>query len=184
MSTDETAHTPVTTAATGDAVTQITPAVMRSVMGAFCSGVVVVTARGGGLHPQFLGFTCQSFASLSMTPPLVSFSPARSSTTWPRIREVGRFVINVLAHDHAALSRQFARSGTDKYAGVAWHPSPDGSPVLDGVSAWVQCRLWHEYDGGDHTVVVGEVTALDHDIARDPLLYYRGLYPQADWQSV
>jgi 3-hydroxy-9,10-secoandrosta-1,3,5(10)-triene-9,17-dione monooxygenase reductase component len=159
--------------------TEVTPELMRAAMGAFCSGVVVVTAYGD----EPLGFTCQSFVSLSLDPPLISFSPARSSSTWPKIREVGKFAVNVLAHDHADVSGQFARSGTDKYAGVDWMPSPNGSPILGGVSAWVECTLWREYDGGDHTVVLGEVTSLDHDMDRNPLLYYRGSYPEARWQA-
>ncbi|MFJ8603176.1 flavin reductase family protein [Streptomyces shenzhenensis] len=161
----------------------ITPEAMRATMGSFCSGVVVVTALGGRRGAEPVGFTCQSFMSLSLAPPLVSISPARSSTTWPRIREVGRFAINVLADDHAELSGQFARSGTDKFAGVGWQRSPNGSPVLDGVIAWAECSLWREYDGGDHTIVIGEVTALDHDAERSPLLYYRGSYPRADWRA-
>lgn len=159
--------------------TDVTPELMRAAMGAFCSGVVVVTAYG----EEPLGFTCQSFASLSLDPPLISFSPARSSSTWPRIREVGKFAVNVLAHDHADISGQFARSGTDKYAGIDWAPSPNGSPILAGVSAWVECTLWREYEGGDHTVALGEVTGLDHDQERNPLLYYRGSYPEARWQG-
>jgi flavin reductase (DIM6/NTAB) family NADH-FMN oxidoreductase RutF len=145
--------------------------------------VVVVTACGDGPDAAPLGFTCQSFVSLSLEPPLVSISPARTSSTWPLVREVGRFAINVLAHDHAELSNKFSKSGTDKFAGVKWSPGPQGSPILDGVSAWVECTLWREYDGGDHTIVIGEVTALAHDAARNPLLYYRGSYPQAAWQA-
>lgn len=156
---------------------EITPEVMRATMGAFCSGVVVVTALGD----EPLGFTCQSFVSLSMDPPLVSISPARSSSSWPKIREVGTFAINVLAADHAHLSRQFAVSGEDKFAGVDWTPTPLGSPILRGVSAWVECSLWREYDGGDHTIAIGEVAGLGHDINRNPLLYHRGVYPHADW---
>ena len=170
-------------AVTINAVEAITPEVMRSAMGAFCSGVVVVTALGEAPDAEPLGFTCQSFASLSLDPPLISFSPARTSSTWPRIRAVGRFAVNVLAHDHAELSNKFARSGTGKYAGVSWDLSPNGSPILEGVSAWVECTLWREYDGGDHTIVIGEVTALDHDVERDPLLFYRGSYPQAQWRA-
>lgn len=156
----------------------VTPDLMRATMGAFCSGVVVVTALG----EEPVGFTCQSFTSLSLDPPLISFSPARSSSTWPKIREVGTFAINVLAEDHAHLSGKFAVSGADKYAGVDWTPAPGGSPILPGVSAWIECSLWREYHGGDHTIVIGEVTALDHDIERNPLLYYRGSYPQAAWE--
>jgi 3-hydroxy-9,10-secoandrosta-1,3,5(10)-triene-9,17-dione monooxygenase reductase component len=168
-----------TTAPCG-AVDQITPDAMRAALGAFCSGVVVVTALGAR---EPVGFTCQSFVSLSLVPPLISFSPARTSSTWPRIRRVGRFAVNVLAHDHDELSNTFARSGTNKYAGLSWDVSPNGSPLLKGVSAWVDCDLWREYDGGDHTIVIGEVTALDHDIERDPLLYYRGTYPRAEWRA-
>ena len=110
---------------------------MRDVLGHFATGVVVVTARAPGGDP--LGFTCQSFASLSLEPPLVSFAPARSSTTWPRIRDIGAFCVNVLSAEHRDLSVGFARSGlaVDKFAGVSWCPAPSGAPVLERVSAWV-----------------------------------------------
>jgi 3-hydroxy-9,10-secoandrosta-1,3,5(10)-triene-9,17-dione monooxygenase reductase component len=146
---------------------------MREVLGHFVSGIVVITAAG---PDGPLGFTCQSFASLSLDPPLVSFAPSRTSTTWPLIREVGAFCVNVLAADHEELSAGFARSGADKFAGVPWRPGPSGSPVLEGVSAWIDCTLWNEYDGGDHTVVVGRVLDLGAEQARLPLLYYRGQY--------
>jgi flavin reductase (DIM6/NTAB) family NADH-FMN oxidoreductase RutF len=150
---------------------------MRDVLGHFASGVVVVTARAG--DGSLLGFTCQSFASLSLDPPLVSFAPARTSSTWPRIREVGAFCVNVLAEDHRELSAGFARPGggkVDKFAGVDWCPAPSGAPVLEGVSAWIDCTLWAEHDGGDHTIVVGRVQDLGADPERPPLLYYRGGY--------
>jgi flavin reductase (DIM6/NTAB) family NADH-FMN oxidoreductase RutF len=146
---------------------------MRNVLGHFVSGVTVVTAMGAA-GPA--GFTCQSFSSLSLDPPLVAFAPARTSTTWPRLRDVGRFCVNVLAADQSELSRQFARSGTDKFAGVSWTPSPFGSPVLDGVVAWIDSRLWAEYKGGDHTIVVARVLDLGADASRTPLLFHRGGY--------
>ncbi|MFC5951577.1 flavin reductase family protein [Pseudonocardia lutea] len=151
----------------------VTPEAMRDVLGHFVSGVVVITAQG---PDGPLGFTCQSFASLSLDPPLISFSPARTSSTWPRIREVGSFCVNVLAEDHQEYSNGFARSGTDKFAGVTWQPAPSGSPVLEGVSAWIDCTLWNEYDGGDHTIVLGQVADLGADPTRLPLLFYRGNY--------
>ncbi len=92
----------------------VDPAAMRDVLGHFASGVVVVTAAG---PDGPLGFTCQSFASLSLDPPLVSFAPARTSTTWPRIREAGTFCVNVLADDQEALSVGFARSGRRQVRG-------------------------------------------------------------------
>jgi 3-hydroxy-9,10-secoandrosta-1,3,5(10)-triene-9,17-dione monooxygenase reductase component len=146
---------------------------MRDVLGHFVSGVTVVTAMGAD-GPA--GFTCQSFSSLSLDPPLVAFAPARTSTTWPRLREAGRFCINVLAQDQDGLSAQFARSGTDKFAGVPWAPSPSGSPVLDGVVAWIDVALEAEHDGGDHTIVVARVLDLGADASRTPLLFHRGAY--------
>jgi 3-hydroxy-9,10-secoandrosta-1,3,5(10)-triene-9,17-dione monooxygenase reductase component len=145
----------------------------REVFGHFASGVVIVTASGS---EGPLGFTCQSFAALSLDPLLISFSPARTSRTWPRIREVGMFCVNVLAEEQDGLSAAFARSGIDRFAGVRWRLGPGGGPVLDGVCAWMTCALQHEYDGGDHTIVVGRVTALAGTPSRAPLLFHRGRY--------
>jgi flavin reductase (DIM6/NTAB) family NADH-FMN oxidoreductase RutF len=146
---------------------------MRDVLGHFATGIVVITAVG---PDGPVGFTCQSFASLSLEPPLVSFSPARTSSTWPRIRTIGRFCVNVLAGHQERISNAFARSGTDKFAGIAWTPSPAGAPVLDGVCAWVDCSLSAEHEGGDHTIVVGRVHDLRADEAATPLLFHRGGY--------
>ncbi len=151
----------------------VDPTTMRAVLGHFVSGVAVITADG---PDGPIGFTCQSFASLSLDPPLVSFAPARTSSTWPRIREIGRFCVNVLAEDHEHHSTGFARSGVDKFTGVAWRPAPSGAPVLAGVTAWIDCTLWQEYDGGDHTIAVAHVHDLGADPGRLPLLFYRGRY--------
>jgi len=151
----------------------VDPQMMRSVLGHFVSGVTVVTATA----PEGpVGFTCQSFSSLSLEPPLVAFAPSRSSRTWPQLRDARRFCVNVLAERQSELSTQFARSGTDKFAGVPWTPSPHGSPVLDGVVAWIDSELWAEYDGGDHTIVVARVLDLGADGSRTPLLFHRGAY--------
>jgi 3-hydroxy-9,10-secoandrosta-1,3,5(10)-triene-9,17-dione monooxygenase reductase component len=161
-------------------VDDVTPQLMRAVLGTFTTGVVVVTAMG----PQPLGFTCQSFASLSLEPPLVNFSPARTSTTWPQIRDVSRFCVNVLAHDQHELSERFAELGVDRFSGVDWTPSPLGSPIIDGVSAWIDCELAAEYDGGDHTIVIGAVRALRSHPQRHPLIFYRGRYaPSEHWEA-
>jgi 3-hydroxy-9,10-secoandrosta-1,3,5(10)-triene-9,17-dione monooxygenase reductase component len=149
------------------------PQAMREVMGHFASGVTVVTAVTDG-GP--IGFTCQSFSSLSLDPPLVVFAPGRASRTWPLLRGIGRFCINVLAEGQDAVSQNFARSGVDKFAGVPWRPSALGSPVLDDVVAWIDAELWAEYDGGDHTLAVARVLDLGADERRRPLLYHRGEY--------
>lgn len=146
---------------------------IRWVLGHFCSGVTVITAVLGG---KPVGFTCQSFASLSLDPPMVTFAPSRTSTTWPKIRQAGVFCINVLSDAHSGLSNTFARSGTDKFAGVRWWSSREGTPVLDGVVAYVDCRVWAEYDGGDHTIVAASVLDFAADSTRRPLVFYRGQY--------
>jgi 3-hydroxy-9,10-secoandrosta-1,3,5(10)-triene-9,17-dione monooxygenase reductase component len=151
----------------------VDPATFRAVLGRFCSGITVITALGAD-GP--LGLTCQSFSSLSLDPPLVLFSPARTSTTWPRIREVGRLCVNVLAEGHCELSAAMARSGTDKFAGVRWDTSAHGAPRLEGTVAWLDCVVEAEYDGGDHTIVVAAVHGLSADPSARPLLYYQGRY--------
>jgi len=151
----------------------VDPQVMREVLGHFASGVTVVTALTAE-GPA--GFTCQSFSSLSLDPPLVAFAPARTSQTWPALRAMGRFCVNVLAEGQDAVSRNFARSGVDKFDGVRWAPSAHGSPVLDGVVAWIDGELWAEYDGGDHSIVVARVLDLGAEPDRRPLLFHRGSY--------
>ena len=151
----------------------VDPRAMREVLGHFASGVTVVTAV---TEDGPIGFTCQSFSSLSLDPPLVAFAPSRMSRTWPRLQEFGLFCVNVLAEGQDDVSQRFARSGPDKFEGVSWRPSPHGAPVLEGVVAWIDAELWAEYDGGDHTIVVARVLDLGADPDRRPLLYHRGNY--------
>ncbi len=147
--------------------------VMREVLGHFASGVTVVTAV---TDDGPIGFTCQSFSSLSLDPPLVAFAPAHTSRTWPQLREIGRFCVNVLAEGQDDVSQNFARSAADRFAGVRWTPSAHGAPVLDDVVAWIDAELWAEYDGGDHSIVVARVLDLGADPDRRPLLFHRGAY--------
>jgi 3-hydroxy-9,10-secoandrosta-1,3,5(10)-triene-9,17-dione monooxygenase reductase component len=151
----------------------VDPRVMRDVLGHFASGVTVLTAV---TDEGPIGFTCQSFSSLSLDPPLVAFAPSRTSRTWPQLRGIGRFCVNVLAEGQDAVSQNFAGSGPDRFAGVRWTPSAHGSPVLDDVVAWIDGELWAEYDGGDHTIVVARVLDLGAHPDRRPLLYHRGAY--------
>jgi flavin reductase (DIM6/NTAB) family NADH-FMN oxidoreductase RutF len=151
----------------------VDPAVLRDVLGHFASGVTVVTAVAA---EGPIGFTCQSFSSLSLDPPLVVFAPARTSRTWRRLRELGRFCVNVLAEGQDDVSQNFARSAPDKFAGVPWTPSAHGSPVLADVVAWIDGELWAEYDGGDHTIAVARVLDLGAHSDRRPLLFHRGVY--------
>jgi 3-hydroxy-9,10-secoandrosta-1,3,5(10)-triene-9,17-dione monooxygenase reductase component len=154
-------------------LSDLSPRRIRNVLGHFATGLTVITAA---TENGPAGFTCQSFASLSLEPALVTFSPARTSSTWPLLRRAGRFTINILPADHQHIAAQFARSGADKFAGVDHSPSPLGNPVLDGALAWVDCELHQEYDGGDHTIVVAAVRALSARSDVDPLLFFKGGY--------
>jgi flavin reductase (DIM6/NTAB) family NADH-FMN oxidoreductase RutF len=144
----------------------------RQVAGRFPSGVTVITGVDGD-GPT--GFTCQSFHALSLDPPMVVFAVAHTSTTWPRIRRLGRCCVNVLSDAQEPLARRFATSGIDKFEGVAWSPTEDGSPILDDVLAWFACTLTEIHPGGDHEVVTASV----HDLgAADlmPLVFHEGRY--------
>ena len=144
----------------------------RDTMGQFCTGVAVVTGNEDG---ALVGFAAQSFVSLSLDPPLIAVCPARTSTSWPRIRAAGCFAVNVLADDQQAISDVFAQAG--KAAEMPWSLGTTGAPILDGALAYVECALDAEHDAGDHTIVVGSVRGFD--ILRpdaQPLLYFRGGY--------
>ncbi len=152
----------------------------RRVLGHFASGVTIITAPGDAKEPAPAGFACQSFASLSLDPPLVAFMVARTSTTWPRIARAGVFCVNILGAGQGALCRGFAVSGADKFAGVRHAPAPvSGSPRLADVPAWIDCTVQAVHTGGDHLVVVGRVDALGTDeaaAAAGPLLFHRGTF--------
>lgn len=156
------------------APTPVEVARYRQVLGHFCTGVAVIT---GVADETPVGFTAQSFTAVSLDPPLVSFCPMRTSTSWARIRPTGSFCANVLTHTQEALCRTFATRGAERFVGVGWRPAPaTGSPLLDGVLAWIEATVEAEYDGGDHTIVVGRVVDLGAAAEGRPLLFYRGGY--------
>ncbi|MGH4029667.1 flavin reductase family protein [Actinomycetota bacterium Odt1-20B] len=153
------------------------PGEFRRVLGNFATGVTVITAPATDGAQGPAGFACQSFASLSLDPPLVSFMVARTSTTWPRIARAGVFCVNVLGADQGELCRGFAVSGADKFAGVEHGPSPvSGSPRLTGAPAWIDCTIHAVHTGGDHLIVVGRVDALGAEESGSPLLFHKGTF--------
>ncbi len=144
----------------------------RDTMGQYCTGVVIVTGNEDG---TLVGFAAQSFVSLSLEPPLVAICPAKTSTSWPRIRATGHFCVNVLADDQEGVSEEFAQSGG--VADVAWTTNATPAPILKGVMAYVECALDAEHDAGDHTVAVGRVRAFETlRPEAAPLIYFRGEY--------
>lgn len=147
---------------------------LKAALGTFGSGVTIVTGMHDGAPA---GFTCQSFFSVSLEPPLVALSVMSTSTTYPTIRDAHRIAISVLAEDQRELSNQFARSGTDKWAGVEWAATPGGAPVIAGCVSWFECEIESEIEAGDHIVVIARVTALrGSQDARPPLMYWSGGY--------
>ncbi|OCW20835.1 flavin reductase [Pseudomonas aylmerensis] len=153
----------------------IEPLSFREALGHYASGITVITSHVDG---EPIGFTCQSFYSVSVSPPLVSFSVMSSSASYPRIRQAGRFAVNILSGEQVTISNQFARRGTDKWHGVEWQASPLGNPLLGGSLHWLDCEIHAEYAAGDHLIVIGEVKALNlqETAATQPLLYFKGQY--------
>jgi 3-hydroxy-9,10-secoandrosta-1,3,5(10)-triene-9,17-dione monooxygenase reductase component len=144
----------------------------RRILGHFATGIVVVTAH----DTEPIGMTCQSFSSVSLDPPLVMFCPAHSSKTWPRIRAVGTFAINILAANQEDICRKFAVSGADKFTGVAWSPGLTGAPILSGVIAHIECRLDTVMVGGDHDIVTARPLYVGEGPRLAPLLFFRSQY--------
>jgi len=148
----------------------------KEVVGRFPTGVAVVTA----MYDQTpVGFSCQSFVSLSLSPPLIALAAAKTSTSWPRIRAAGLFCVNILAESQADLCRGFARSGGDKFAGVEWHVGRSGAPVLADASAWIECGLELAHDAGDHEIVFGRVVNLWKG-GGPPLLFYESRFARVE----
>jgi len=145
----------------------------RQVLGHFPTGVTVITSMH---EEQPVGMAVGSFASVSLEPPLVLFCAAQSSSSWPRMREAGRFCVNILADDQEDVCRQFATPGADKFAGIGWKHGGGGAPLLHGVLAWLDCELVEVLGEGDHDVAVARV--LDLAVVREgrPLVFYRGGY--------
>lgn len=151
-------------------MTELDQGEFRAVLGHFASGVVLVT----GMHEGGpAGFTCQSFFSLSLDPPLIAFAPGRSSTSWPKVSSSGSVCINILAADQEGLARTFSRSGTDKFAGVGWSQGANGAPRLQGALAWLECEVLDTHEAGDHWLVTATVVEMETGRG-EPLLFYRG----------
>lgn len=146
---------------------------LRHALGHFATGVTIITTRDA--DQQAVGVTVNSFNSVSLDPPLVLWSLARSAYSLPAFRDYGHFAVHVLAADQQELSNRFARSGHDKFAGLEVNNGIADLPLLDGCAAVFQCRTetWHE--GGDHLIMIGRILSYACT-ERHPLLFHRGRY--------
>lgn len=158
----------------------------RDVLGLFCSGVTVVTSIS---DEEPVGMTCQSFSSVSLEPPLVMFSPAKTSRAWPLMRRAGFFCVNILGAGQSDLSNGMATKGDEKFTGVPWTTAATGAPVLEGVVGYVDCTVHQVVEAGDHYIVIGQVKELGFgdrtgqepgDGPVDPLLFFRGKYTKPE----
>ena len=148
-----------------------TPGRMREAMGRFATGVTVVTGLDSG-GP--VGFTCQSFSSVSLDPPLVLFCADHRGSAWPRIRGAGRFCVNVLAEHQTELCWRFGSRRGERYEGLTWERSQWDTPALPGVLLRVHAGVETAHVSGDHDVVIGRVLELETDSEQRPLVFYRG----------
>lgn len=144
----------------------------RAVMGRFASGITVVTARDAEGEPH--GMTVSAFSSLSLDPPLVLVCIGNDASTAPIMATTESFAVNVLRDDQEALSRRFASPLSHRFEGIGYHGG-EGDPRLEGVLAWMQCRVVARHPSGDHVIYVGEVEQAAVGEGR-PLMYYRGGY--------
>ncbi|MET7934899.1 flavin reductase family protein [Streptomyces sp. NPDC005322] len=149
------------------------PDLFRSVFRQHAAGVAVITAHGS----RPVGFTATSLASVAAEPPLLSFGVGTGSSSWQILQDAEHFGVHILGEHQRELAATFARSGVDRFGpGTGWRSGPEGVPVLDGVVAWLVCRVVARIPAGDHRVMIGEVTAGDPSGAGRPLLYHQGRF--------
>ncbi|SDR48230.1 3-hydroxy-9,10-secoandrosta-1,3,5(10)-triene-9,17-dione monooxygenase reductase component [Paraburkholderia fungorum] len=147
--------------------------ILRNTLGAFTTGVTVITTLGA--DGRRYGVTANSFSSVSLAPPLVLWSQSTTSRSHPAFRDTERFVVNILAVDQIHVSDRFAKSGDDKFDGVEIDEGVAGLPIIRGASAFLECRKMATYPGGDHVVFLGLVENVFRG-DRPPLAFRDGKY--------
>src|SRR3984957_15197190 len=139
----------------------IDPRDFRNALGTFATGVTIITAIAADGKPY--GLTCNSFASVSLNPPLVLWSLGMFSQGLSTFQNASHFAVNVLGVSQQALASRFAKSAEEKFAGVAWTPGLGGAPLLADSVANFQCRAANRYYGGDHVIFLGAVEAYSYN---------------------
>ena len=142
-------------------------------MGQFATGVTVITTVDKSGQP--FGLTANAFTSLSLEPPLALVCIEKKVHCYSCFEESKVFAVSVLNEKQEEISRRFATSGIDKFSGVPWHSGKSGLPLLDGAIAHIECRIVKSYDGGDHTIYVGELQEIQVEEGQ-PLIFFRSQY--------
>jgi flavin reductase (DIM6/NTAB) family NADH-FMN oxidoreductase RutF len=145
----------------------------RDALGRFATGVAFVTAAPDG---EPTGLIVNSLTSASLEPPLLSFSPSRSSLTWSRMRHTGRFGVNVLGRQHEHFAKRATPPGADRFAGLQWELREGGVPLLTDALATLECEIVAEHPAGDHWIVVGRVHDLRISAMTEPLVFFAGAF--------
>jgi flavin reductase (DIM6/NTAB) family NADH-FMN oxidoreductase RutF len=151
------------------------PRAFRNALGSFPTGVAIITTTGADGKP--IGLTCNSFSSVSLDPPLVSWGLRLSSKNRESFQAAGGFAINILAEDQKELSARFASSQVaDKFEGVPFSRGHLGLPIIDDCVASFECDKFAEHLAGDHVLFLGKVVRFDHGRQEDSLVFYKGAY--------
>ncbi|WP_339339169.1 flavin reductase family protein [uncultured Oceanicoccus sp.] len=146
----------------------------RNALGTFATGVCVITVNSE--ENESSGLTVNSFASVSLDPPLVLWSLQHNSECFSVFEQADKFAINILASDQADLSSRYATKGNHRLAPEHYRIGKSGSAVVRGVVTTLECNIWARYPGGDHIILVGEVTDIATNSNKQPLLYNAGQY--------
>jgi len=142
-------------------------------LGSFGTGVAIATTCDAQGQPA--GLTINSFSSVSLTPPMVLWSLSKTSSKYAAFQSGSHFCINILQKDQLSLAMQFSRHADDKFLNIAWEAGLGGAPKILGALATFECRNTVHYEGGDHTIFLGEVEAYAHHQG-EPLLFHRGSF--------
>ena len=145
------------------------PSVLRSVFGAFPTGVTAIASVVDG---KPIGIAASSFTSVSLNPPLVSVCMAHSSTTWPSLSRAPRLGVSVLGADQEGVARRLASREPDRFASLSWTSTNDGAVLLDQAAAWLECTIERQVEAGDHDIVLLRVVTLDVDHDVSPLVFH------------
>ncbi|MGS2724425.1 flavin reductase family protein [Porticoccus sp. GXU_MW_L64] len=146
---------------------------LRNAFGCFATGVTVITTNGAEDSP--VGMTANSFASVSLEPPLVLWSICKESNCFDSFINTGHFAIHVLTSAQQSVSNAFASKDNDKFASTSWHRDSNNTPLLEQYAARLVCSMANQHDGGDHVILVGKVESFDYN-SETPLLFHGGCY--------
>ena len=149
----------------------------RQALGAFATGVTVITTRG---EDHLFGMTANAFSSVSLDPPLILVCVIRGTTGAEVIERNAMFAVNILGSHQEPISRYFASKdrprGLEAFQEIPHSTAVTGCPIIDGAVGYLDCRLHAAHEAGDHVIFIGEVLALGHDASVEPLVFHGGRY--------